>query len=181
MLVVPCLNCTPATPMLSAAVADSVTVPETVAPPAGAVSDTVGATLSGLLTVTVTVADVVLLPAASRATAVSAWLPFVTALVSHEAEYGDVVSSDPRLVPSTLNCTPTTPTLSAALADTDTVPCTEAPPAGAVIDTVGAVVSVLLTVTVTADEVVVFPAWSRATAVRVYEPLATVVVFQVTE
>jgi len=40
-----------------------------------------------------------------------------------------------------LNCTPTTPTLSVALAETVTVPATEAPAAGAVIETAGGVVS----------------------------------------
>src|SRR2546425_10338470 len=64
------------TPTLSLALAAAVMVPLTVAPAAGAVRDTVGAVVS-LLTVTVTAADVVELPAASRATAVSVWLPFV--------------------------------------------------------------------------------------------------------
>ena len=45
--------------------------------------------------------------------------------------------------------------------------------------TVGAVVSALLTVTLTTDDVVVLPAASRATAVSVCVPLAAVVVFQV--
>ncbi len=47
--------------------------------------------------------------------------------------------------------------------------------------TVGAVVSVFDTVTVTADEVVRLPAASRATDVRACEPLLTVVVFHETE
>ena len=67
----PCLNCTPTTPTLSDAVAVNWTVPDTLAPPAGAVRDTVGGVLSGLLTVTVTVVDVCVLPAASLANAVS--------------------------------------------------------------------------------------------------------------
>jgi hypothetical protein len=66
-------NWTPATPTLSEALADTVTVPVTVEPEPGEVMFTVGAAVSG--TVTVTVADVVLLPAASRATALSVWLP----------------------------------------------------------------------------------------------------------
>ena len=53
------------------------------------------------------------------------------------------MSSPPTLVPSTLNCTPTTPTLSAAVAANDTDPDTVAPAAGAVTDTVGAVVSLV--------------------------------------
>src|SRR5882724_5263565 len=53
------------------------------------------------------------------------------------------MSSAPRLVvPSSLNCTPETPTLSDALADTVTEePETVAPFAGAVMETVGAWVS----------------------------------------
>ena len=63
-------------------------------------------------TVTLTGAEVVVFGAASRARAVSVWAPFAVAVVSHETEYGDVVSSAPRLFPSSRNCTPTTPTLS---------------------------------------------------------------------
>src|SRR5438445_13893084 len=55
--------------------------------------------------------------------------------------YGAAVTSAPRFAPSSLNCTPTTPTLSVALAETVTVPATVAPSAGAVIETVGGVVS----------------------------------------
>ena len=51
------------------------------------------------------------------------------------------------LVPSTLNCTPATDTLSAALAVTETVPVC-VPPVGDEIDTVGGVVSGAVTVTV---------------------------------
>src|SRR3954470_4860865 len=92
-------------------------------------------------TVTVTAADVVVLPAASRATAVSVCVPFVAVVVFHAIEYGAVVSSAPRFAPSTLNCTPATPTLSAAVALTVTVPDTVVPPAGPLIVTVGGVVS----------------------------------------
>jgi hypothetical protein len=57
---------------LSDALAETAVVPETVALLSGDVMDTVGAVVSGLLvTVTVTGPDVVLLPAASRATAVN--------------------------------------------------------------------------------------------------------------
>ena len=51
------------------------------------------------------------------------------------------MSSAPRLLPSRRNCTPTTPTLSDAVAVTLIVPETVAPFAGAVSETVGAVVS----------------------------------------
>src|SRR5204862_2589 len=65
-------NWTPITATLSDAVAETVRLaPATVAPLAGAVIDTVGGVPSTLFTVTLTAADVVELPAASRATAVS--------------------------------------------------------------------------------------------------------------
>ena len=94
------------------------------------------------------------------------------------------MSSAPTfVVPSRRNCTLVTPTLSAAVALTATLaPDTVAPAAGAVTDTVGGVVSgvALETVTLTAAEVVVFPAASRATAVSECVPLLTAVVFHVT-
>ena len=53
-----------------------------------------------------------------------------------------MVSSAFRLDPSNLNCTPTTPILSEAVAETVTEdPETVAPPTGVLIETVGAVVS----------------------------------------
>ena len=55
--------------------------------------------------------------------------------------YRAVVSSAPSGVPPSRNCTPTTPTLSDALALTVTLPETVALLAGAVIETVGGVVS----------------------------------------
>src|SRR5262245_37554199 len=136
-------NCTPTTPMLSDALADTVTAdPDTVAPFAGAVIDTVGGVVSALLTVTLTAVAVAVLPAASRATAVSECTPSVAPMEFHPIEYGLAVSSAPRFAPSSLNWTPTTATLSDAVADTVTfVPLTVALLAGAVIDTVGSVVS----------------------------------------
>ena len=68
-----------------------------------------------LATVTVTDADVVLRPAASRATAVTAWLPLATLDDDHVTEYGALVSSAPTATPSTRNWTPTTPMSSVAL------------------------------------------------------------------
>ena len=55
--------------------------------------------------------------------------------------YGAAVSSAPRFAPSSLNCTPTTPTLSDAVAETVTVPETVLPSAGAVRETVGSSLS----------------------------------------
>ena len=94
-----------------------------------------------LLTVMATVAEVVWFPAASRATAIKVCDPFVAVVVFQDTEYGEIVSSAPRALPSSLNCTPATPTLSEALAETLTVPETVAPPLGAETDTEGAVVS----------------------------------------
>src|SRR5437867_3634060 len=88
-----------------------------------------------------TPADVVEFPAASRATAVSVWLPLVAVVLVQETEYDAVVSSVPSRAPSSLNCTPATPTLSVAFAVTVTTPETVAAGAGAVIETVGGVVS----------------------------------------
>src|SRR5947209_18836539 len=68
-----------------------------------------------LSTVTLTALAGAVLPAASRATAVRLCVPLLAAVVAHEMAYGAVVSSAPRLAPSSLNCTPTTPTLSEAL------------------------------------------------------------------
>src|SRR6266849_72305 len=111
---------------------------------------------AALDTVTVTGAEVARLPAASRATAVSACDPFATLVVSQGTEYGAVVSSAPSAALSTKNCTPATPTLSEALAVTVVVPETGVPDPGDVILTVGGVVSAgaaLDTVTVTGAEV----------------------------
>ena len=89
------------------------------------------------------------------------------------------MSSAPRLAPSNWNCTPATPTLSLALAETVMLPETVAAFAGADIETVGGVVSALETVTVT-EAMEVFPAASRARALSVWLPLLTVVLFQLT-
>ena len=80
-----------------------------------------------------------------------------------------------------MNWTPTTPTLSEALALSVIVAPTVALFAGAVTDTVGGVVSGTLvfdTVTDTAPDVAVFPAASRALAVITCEPFATEPLFQ---
>src|SRR3989442_14045752 len=104
----------------------------------------------------------------------------VGVVVSHVTEYGDVVSSAPRLPPSSWNWTPTTPTLSEALAETVMLPVTVAPEVGAVMLTVGGVMS-LKTVTVTGSEVYRMLSPSRPTAVKVWDPLLAVFWFQATE
>src|SRR5438552_15067479 len=95
-----------------------------------------------LATVTVTGAEGVLLPAASRAIAVILCEPSLAVAVFHETEYGAVVASALPLIPSSSrNCTPTTPTLSEALAVTVTVADTVWPLLGEVMLTAGGVVS----------------------------------------
>src|SRR5262249_19210657 len=113
-------------------------------------------------TVTLTEVAVAVLPAASRATAVSVCVPLATVVVVQLTEYGDDVSSAPRLAPSSLNCTPATATLSEALAETVIVPDTVAPLAGAVRETVGAVVSAVAVPTASFDGAPTFPAASWA-------------------
>src|SRR5207247_1533838 len=156
------------TPTLSEALAVTLVVPPTVAPETGEVMLTVGGVVS-LNTVTVSAAEVVRLPAASGATAVSVCGPLLAVVVFQETEYGAAASSTPRLAPSSRNCTPTTPTLSEALAVTLVVPPTVAPETGEVMLTVGGVVS-LNTVTVTAEQASGLQAASRASVVSVCAP-----------
>ena len=85
--------------------------------------------------------DVVALPAASRARAVSVCGPLAAVVVFHATVNGAAVSSAPSALPSRRNCTPATPTPSDASAETVAVPLSVAPAEGAVTDTVGAVVS----------------------------------------
>src|SRR2546422_5984429 len=102
-------------------------------------ADTPEITGGALSTVTVTGAAKEVFPAASRATAVTVCAPLATVVVFHEMLYGATVTSAPRSAPSSLNCTPATPTLSEALAVAVTVPATADPEAGAVIETIGGV------------------------------------------
>src|SRR5437867_12429549 len=106
--------------------------------PEALILETTGDALS---TVTLTAADVAVFPAASRATAVKVWDPLTASVVFHEREYGAAVTSAPRFAPSSLNCTPTTPTLSVALAETITVPAIVNGTAWCSIRTVGGVVA----------------------------------------
>src|SRR5258705_398193 len=91
--------------------------------------------------------------------------PSTAVVVFQETEYGALVSSAPKLVPSILNCTPAPPTSSEASALPDTVPFTGRLP-GEVMLTVGGVVvagggggggGALATVIVTGSEVNVRP------------------------
>jgi len=100
-----------------------------------------------LETVTKTV-EVWVFPAASLAVTVIVCEPFDTPVLFQVPEYGAMVSSLPRLELSSLNCTPTTPTLSEAVATIDTaVPETVELLVGAVIETVGGIVSAGVVIT----------------------------------
>jgi hypothetical protein len=148
------------------ALAVTIAVPDTVAPPAGAVIDTTGGA-TALLTVTVSPALVVLTPAVSFAMAFSVCEPLELFAVSQLYVYGATVIGLPTLAPSSWNCTLATPMLLVALAVTVAVPDTVAPLAGAVIDTTGGAVLELFTTNGTPALDAVLPAPSVALAVRV--------------
>ena len=83
----------------------------------------------------------------------SVWPPFTAVVVFQLTEYGATRSSAPRVAPSNLNCTPATPMSSLALAVTLTVPETVVPAAGAVMLTVGGVVSAVTVIVALASRV----------------------------
>lgn len=84
---------------------------------------------------------VLMFPAASLAVAVRACEPLETPVVFQVPEYGGVVSSMPRLEPSSFHWTPMTPVSSEAVADIWTEPDMVAPFRGAVMETEGKVMS----------------------------------------
>jgi uncharacterized protein YfaS (alpha-2-macroglobulin family) len=91
-------------PNLSIQVDLSGSAPRTDDPAVGAVTTTIGGVRSGmLLTSTETAPDSVVFPAASRAFAISVWVPFGTAAVFQLVVYGKVVSSGPKSMPSSAN------------------------------------------------------------------------------
>ena len=92
-------------------------------------------------TVTEAMVEALVFPASSLAIAMMLFEPLVVPVVSQEYEYGEDVSSAPRFTPSSLNWTPTTPTLSEAVAVRLVVPERVELLAGAVRETVGRVVS----------------------------------------
>lgn len=94
-----------------------------------------------LSTVTLIGAEVVSLPLASRARAVSVCTPLPAPRVSQGTENGVEVISAPSGAPSSRICTATTPVSSPASAATMMVPAVTAPSAGAVSTTLGGVVS----------------------------------------
>jgi hypothetical protein len=108
--------------------------------------------ITGLSTVT-EIPLVAVFSAASLAIAETVCGPLVAVVVSHDTEYEGPapVTTLPRFPPPTWNCTPVTPTLSVALAETVIVPVTVAPFAGAVMETVGGVVSATMAGPVTVN------------------------------
>jgi hypothetical protein len=166
------LNWTPTNKLLSEALALTVVEPDTVPPSAGAVITTTGAVLS---TVILAVPDVVILPALSIAVAVIAWLPSLKPVVSRLIVYGAAGCTEPKLEPSTKNCTLGTPRLSEALAPKLIVPRTTELLAGEDKEMLGGELS---TVTVIVAAVVVLPTLSRATAVKLWLPLLAAVLSQ---
>jgi len=146
--------------------------PETVAPEAGDVMDTVGGAVTVFLTVIDTAALVAVCAAALLATAVSEWVPSESVAVFSERLKGALVTAAPVLLPSTLNCTRVV--LDETLAETLMVPETVAPESGDVIEMVGA--AELLTLTITVALLVVCPVRVLATAASEWLPLESAVV-----
>ena len=103
--------------------------PATVAPLTGEVMATAGR-VESLLTVTATAGETLVLPAKSRTTADRVWAPLVPDDVFQATLYGASVSAAPKFVPSSTNWTLATPTLSLAVAATETEPDTDVPVAG---------------------------------------------------
>lgn len=108
---------------------------------AGGVGVGAGGVTALLFTVTVTAVEVMVFPDESRATAVMEYVPFEIVVVFQVVAYDADVSSEPKLEPLILNCTPTTEILSVALAEIATVPETVEPFVGDVIETLGGAVS----------------------------------------
>src|SRR5262245_57218050 len=96
---------------------------------------------TGCETVTLTLAAVAVLPEEAAARAESGCGRWRAVVVFQLNVYGGVVTGAPIGAPSNRNCTPATATLSEAEAVTATVPETVVPDCGAVIATVGGVVS----------------------------------------
>src|SRR5258705_7047138 len=99
-----------------------------------------GGVLSEIVTVTAVEAAETL-PAASRATAPIVCGPVAVVAVSQELTQGAAVSSGPSGAPSSVYCTLVTPTLSATSTESETVPVTTSPSAGATIKTAGLMAS----------------------------------------
>src|SRR3989344_6151125 len=125
-------------------------------------------------------------PLTSRARATSVWAPLDEEVVSQGTVNGEEVSSRPSGAPSRRNWTPAMPEVSwletvgsEAEAVMVTLPLNVCEAVGWGMETEGVVESdaMLVTVTVIGLDTVVFPAASRAVAVRVWVPLETPMVF----
>jgi hypothetical protein len=163
---------------LSEAVAETVAVPETVAPDAGELMETTGGVLSVLLTVKDTAALVVVCPVELLATATSEWLALASVVVFRDKLNGALVTAPPELLPSTMNCTLLV--LADTLVETVTAPETVAPESGELIEIVGAVDGAveLLTLTIDVPLMVERPDKVLATAASEWLALESVVVFR---
>jgi hypothetical protein len=123
-------------------VADSFVVQVTVAAVCE-VDEAIVEITDGVLSTVTLIDEVAQLPAASCATAAIVCEPSETDVLFQVMEYGEVVPDAPTFAPSTLNCTPATPTLSNEVAVSVTeAPEREEPAVGEVSVTVGDVVSV---------------------------------------
>src|SRR5262245_30988688 len=128
----------------------------------------------GLNTLTCTTAATAVLPAVSRAIAERSATVLGKVRVSSTTSKGAAVTSEPRLAPLRVNCTPATMPSSAAWALIVIEPVTVAPGSGAVIATSGAVVSGWKTMTRTGAEDASLPAVSVAAATRSTGPIGRV-------
>lgn len=140
--------------------------PETFAPEAGEVIETVGGVATVVLTITETAALVAVCPPALLATTASEWLPLESVFVFTEKLKGVVVTAEPEFLPSTWSCTFVV--FAETVVETVTVPETFAPDTGEVIETDGGVVTALLTSIETAALVAVWPPALLAIAASVW-------------
>src|ERR1700722_10587767 len=153
----------------------TVMAPETVAPDAGDVRETVGGAATVFLTVIETAALMAVCAAWYLATAVIEWVALESAAVFSERLKGALVTAAPELLPSTLNCTLTV--FAETFVATVMAPETVAPDAGDVMETVGGAATAFLTVIETAALVAVCAAALLATAVIEWVALESAAVF----
>src|SRR5439155_9632550 len=156
------LNCTPTTPTLSVALAETVTVPETEAPATGAVMETAGGVAS--FTTVNTLVLVAVPPGV---------VPLSGPVVAPVGTVSRIVVAE-----ATVTAAAHTPLNVTAVAPVKFVPViVTMVPSGPLVGVRLVIVGGITTVTLTADEVVWLPAASRATAVKLCEPLLAGVVF----
>ena len=115
-----------------------------------------------LATVTATPVAFPMFPAASVAEAVSVWEPLALVVVSHAAWKGPWCRDRPGATRPGGTAPRSLPCRQWRSAATVTVPETDAPAAGEVIETVGGVVSPVTVALTSAEGALMFPAASRA-------------------